>query len=578
MSNAPRLIALSIACILATTAVLAVVSASCGDDDDDPQPLTWEQLRNATYPSSLTPDSDVTLTNGLAVENEDSQPFARLVNVGAFGDIDGEGEEDAAVFLAERSAEGEQTTSLIAVVNDGGEANTDASIELGANVAIRSIKVVDEEILVEAFPTEAVDPASGGATIVSRRYELGRDGLELTDESSEPAEVRSPEDFEYAPEPLPPTSGSETISLTVEPRGVAPFVIGGAEGQRVQISLSSANDSAVLSIQGLSDESQLVPFRDYVTSFEGELPAAQDYAVNVISVNGSPLDVEIEYDIAEPPATPTPAPTPISPPETAADLSSAVPRMFRGLPPVGDAALGDISPTAAGFIPGRAPLRGIAVLSPDDGTVWVENPDEQMETASVIKVPVMVCVMATAEQQGRLVSEWELSLMWPMITQSNNDATDALWSDLGGGPGVAACLDRLGVAGITPYNGPYWGTSTASARGMATLLARLAYGDIVNAEHRAAALEMLVSVISSQRWGVPAGADSSGEEIVGVKDGWYPDEDGWRVNSIGFISPLAPGETPYAIAVMTNLQTTQEYGIVTIEGLAEPVWNDIRAR
>ena len=80
----------------------------------------------------------------------------------------------------------------------------------------------------------------------------------------------------------------------------------------------------------------------------------------------------------------------------------------------------------------------------------------------------MACVMANAEQQGRLVSEWELSLMWPMITQSNNDATDALWSDLGGGPGVAACLSRLGVAGITPYNGPYWGTSTASARGMAS--------------------------------------------------------------------------------------------------------------
>jgi hypothetical protein len=89
---------------------------------------------------------------------------------------------------------------------------------------------------------------------------------------------------------------------------------------------------------------------------------------------------------------------------------------------------------------------------------------------------------------------------------------------------------------------------------------------------------MLVSVISSQRWGVPAGADSSGEEIVGVKDGWYPDDDGWRVNSVGFISPLSPNDVPYAIAVMTNLQTTQEYGIATIEGLAEPVWTDIRAR
>jgi hypothetical protein len=167
--------------------------------------------------------------------------------------------------------------------------------------------------------------------------------------------------------------------------------------------------------------------------------------------------------------------------------------------------------------------------------------------------------------------------MWPMITQSNNDATDALWADLGGGPGVAACLSRLGVAGITPYNGPYWGTSTASARGMATLMSRLAYGNIVNDQHRTAALAMLVSVVPGQRWGVPAGADASSEEIVGVKDGWYPDEDGWRVNSVGFISPLSPEHFPYAIAVMTNRQTTQEYGIATIEGLAQPVWTDMRA-
>jgi hypothetical protein len=577
VSAAPRLIVVAITVVLAVAAVLAVAT-SCGDDDDE-QPLTWQQLRNATYPSSVTPDREITLTNGQAAENEDAQPYARLVSVGAFGDIDGEDGDDTAVLLAERSGDGEQVTSLIAVLNDDGEPNVEGSVELGTNVAIRALEIIDEEIVVEAFPTELVDTTAGQGTIVSRRYKLGRDGLELTDESTGQAEVRSPQDFEFNPEPLTPTpGGTATIDRTLEPRAIAPFMIEGAEGQRVKISLSSAHDSAVLSIQGLGDESQPVPFRDYATSFDAELPGTQDYAVNVISVSGSDLDVTIEYDLAEPPATPSPAPTPISPPQTTSELATAVPRTFEGLPTVADAPLDEISATAAGFIPGRAPLRGIAVLSPDDGVVWVDNPDEEMETASVIKVAVMTCVMASAEQQGRLVSEWELSLMWPMITQSNNDATDALWSELGGGPGMAACLGALSVAGITPYNGPYWGTSTASARGMATLVSRLAYGDIVNAEHRAAALEMLVSVISSQRWGVPAGADSSGEEIVGVKDGWYPDDDGWRVNSVGFISPLSPNDVPYAIAVMTNLQTTQEYGIATIEGLTEPVWTDIRAR
>jgi hypothetical protein len=107
-------------------------------------------------------------------------------------------------------------------------------------------------------------------------------------------------------------------------------------------------------------------------------------------------------------------------------------------------------------------------------------------------------------------------------------------------------------------------------------MSRLAFGEIVNPVHRAVALAMLVSVVPEQRWGIPAGADASGAEIVGVKDGWYPDDDGWRVNSVGFISPIQPGAEPYAIAVMTNYQSTQEYGIETIEGLAIPVYGEFR--
>jgi hypothetical protein len=113
---------------------------------------------------------------------------------------------------------------------------------------------------------------------------------------------------------------------------------------------------------------------------------------------------------------------------------------------------------------------------------------------------------------------------------------------------------------------------------MADLMARLAYGEIVNPAHRAVALALLTSVTPEQRWGVPAGADDSGREIVGVKDGWYPDEAGWRVNSVGFISPIEPGAEPYAIAVMTNFQSTQEAGIETIEGAALPVYQALRGQ
>ena len=568
--------------LLVALAAPAMLIGACGGDDDDDgdnDGLRWAQLRNTSYPSAAYPGEQVALTDGQSRDGGDDGPLiARLVDVGAFGDLGGDNGSDAAVFLAEVVADDQQLVSLVAVVDDAGEPHAEASHEIGVNVVVRGVEIEDDEIVVKAVPAASASEDMTQAQEITQTFQLGRGGLELTDESSQTIDVALPSEFAYQAELLTPTAGgTETLNRSLGPRRIAPYVINGVEGQQVAISVESPNDSAVLSVQGLGDESQIVPFRTYSTDYTAELPATQDYAVRVISVLGSELDVAIEYELGEPPA-PIATPPPAPPPQTTGELASAVPQLFDGAPALSDAALSDVSQTAAAFIPERDPLRGIAVIVPGEELAYVENADEEMETASVIKVVVMACVMHRAEQQGRLVDELELSLMWPMITESNNDATDALWSDLGGGPGVASCLNSLGVNGITPYNGPYWGTSTASARGIATLMAQLAYGDIVIPEHRAAALVMLTSVIPGQRWGVPAGADYSAEEIVGVKDGWYPDDVGWRVNSVGFISPLGFGEAPYAVAVMTNFQTSQEYGIVTIEGLAEPVWNDIRGR
>jgi hypothetical protein len=374
----------------------------------------------------------------------------------------------------------------------------------------------------------------------------------------------------------PPASGAGTVDVTLEPRQAATYVIRGGEGQELSLSAASEFDSAIISVQGLSDDTSVLSRSAYSTSFTGTLPATQDYHVRVLSVAGGELAVQLSYGLtgeAAPTATPAPVPTP----QTVGELAAAVPKSeVSQLRP--EQSLGAVSTEAAAFIVDRAPARGVAVVTADEGLLYAENGDEQLETASVIKVVVMACTMHRAEQQGRLVDEWELTTMWPMIIYSDNDATDALWSDLGGGPAIASCLESLGAGGITPYMGVYWGTSTASARGIATLTGRIAFGDAVNDVHRSVALAMLTSVIPEQRWGVAAGADDSGNEIVGIKDGWYPDDDGWRVNSVGFISPLSRTEEPYAIAVMTNYQSTQEYGIETIEGLALPVYEALRGR
>lgn len=568
--------------MFAIIAVLAVAGlAACSEDSPtvERSALTWSQLRNSTYQSVVTPGSSLTLTDGTLAEptGEGSVPAARLADVGAFGELDQGSSIDSVVFLLEPTGPDAWTTSVAAVLNDDGQPSPAAPQLLGDNVLIRTAEIVDRQLTIRYRPLMPSSEEEGKASEVTRTYTLSDGALGLVDENAEAVAIDPPLSFRYVPEVLASPEGELiTIDRALAAREIAPFVVQAEQGQRLEISIEAPFDSAILSIQGLSDEVQLVGRSAYTTAYSEDISVTQSYSVNVISVAGASTDIQIAFNLTPAQASSGEAPLPVSAPETVEDLALAVPRSAQSSVAAPGETLSALSSDAAVYIQQREPARGIAVVTARDGILYSENGDEQLETASVIKVVVMTCVMARAEQQGRYVNEWELSLMWPMITYSDNDATDVLWNDLGGGPGVAACLESLEVTGITPYDGPYWGTSTASATGFATLMARLAFGELVNPVHRAAALALLTSVIEEQRWGVPAGADESGAEVVGVKNGWYPDDDGWRVNSVGFISPLDANTEPYAIAVMTNYQSTQEYGIETIEGLALPVYEVLR--
>ena len=551
----------------------AVTLFACSDEPSAP-PLSWIQVRNATYPSQIEPGVDLPLQDGALEAPIDSgtRPRAALADVGAFGDLDGDKATDTAVFLVEWHADGSTSTSLAAVLNDGGQPSVASMFPLGQDLYISGVRVEDGEVVVSTRARNTANPDTGTIAEVTRTIELDDNALTISSETTDDVGIRHPNEIRPTWTSLD-AAGGVALQRALAPREAVTFVLRGAADQQLTLEAESAFDSAILSVQGLVDDSTLISRRAYETAVTATLPATQDYIVRLISVAGESLDVSLSYTLTpESPEAGEPLliPTPSDPVE----LALAVPQSEVAIQ--APQPLAALSPPAAGFIADRAPARGIVVITSDQGVVYAENPDEQLETASVIKVVVMACIMHRAEQEGRLVDEWELSLMWPMITASDNDATDILWNELGGGPGVADCLADLGATGITPYYGPYWGTSTASAVGMATFTGRLAFGELVNGVHRAVALAMLTSVIDDQRWGIPAGAEDSGEEIVGVKDGWYPDDDGWRVNSVGFVSPLSPTETPYAIAAMTNYQSTMEYGIATIEGTAMPLYEALR--
>ena len=534
--------------------------------------LEWRALRNAVYPTSLQ-QGTVTLRDGIfeqaAAPGSASLVTVRLADFAGFGRLDGDGAVDAAVILTTSGGGSGVFIDLVAVRNESGVAHPIARVQLGDRVLVREVRVDGGIVVVRLRDRGSGDPLATLTTETVRRYRLVADRLELIDETQAQVPVMPPQDFVYQPQPLSVAAGtSQTVVGALGPAQIASYTLHGEAGQILDLHLRSDFNNAVLSVSGLSDATTLVSRQEYATDRTITLPAAQDYGIRVVGLAGHQLPFTLAVGLRPGPgASPSPRPTggPTLPP---------TPRPSGSPSGSLEHPLETLSEPAHEFLSGRAPTWGIAVVDASDRTVYAENADDQVPTASVVKVLVMLVVLERARAEGRPVSEAELALLWPMITASDNDSTSALWEDIGRGRAVSSYLSAIGVAGITPDPGRSWGVTFASARGMATVLGKLLLGEILDAPSRALALRLMESVISAQRWGISAGARDS--DRVALKNGWYPGDEGWRINSVGIVRP-ATGPS-YAIAVMTDSRPSMSEGVETIEGAAERVRSAIAAR
>ncbi|MSP22177.1 MAG: hypothetical protein EXR66_04060 [Dehalococcoidia bacterium] len=231
--------------------------------------------------------------------------------------------------------------------------------------------------------------------------------------------------------------------------------------------------------------------------------------------------------------------------------------------------LDELAPGVADIIEASGGSVTAAVVVPEYRTIYVANPEVAVPMASIVKLVIMLAVLDAAESEGRTVTAEEIALLDPMVTWSDNDSATWLWDQLGGAAGIDAYLERVVGGGIVPD--PWaWGDSRASGAGVAILLARLAFADLVSSDDRALALNLLAHVSEDQRWGVGGSLVATEGAVVGVKDGWFPVADGWRAGSAGVLVPLpsATGGVAYSIAVLTAQNETLEGGIETIQGIA----------
>ncbi|QFZ76221.1 hypothetical protein GFH48_25790 [Streptomyces fagopyri] len=193
------------------------------------------------------------------------------------------------------------------------------------------------------------------------------------------------------------------------------------------------------------------------------------------------------------------------------------------------------------------------------------------DSASVVKVTVLATLLWDAKKHNRYLTAREQTLTTAMITKSDNAATTTLWNQLG----MTKVKGFLAAAGMTetkPGTNGYWGLTQITVRDEQKLLGLLtAKNSVLSDNSRAYELKLMGKVISSQRWGTPAGAPSS--VAVHVKNGWLSrSTHGWRVHSVGTFNGAGHD---YMITVLTHGNSTMSYGVSTIQGVAKAIHKDL---
>ncbi|MFJ8855295.1 serine hydrolase [Streptomyces sp. NPDC102437] len=220
---------------------------------------------------------------------------------------------------------------------------------------------------------------------------------------------------------------------------------------------------------------------------------------------------------------------------------------------------------------GRKSTTAVALYDRTTKTDCTLRATTKYDSASVVKATVLATLLWDNKKHNRYLTQREINLSTAMITKSDNNATTSLWKQLGVTK-VKAFLKAAGMTHTVPGSGGYWGLTQITAQDELRLLTLLtAKNSVLSDNARAYELGLMRKVVSSQRWGTPAGAPSG--VTVQVKNGWLPRAThGWRVHSIGAFTGKGHD---YAITVLTQDNKTMNDGVNTIQAVARAVHKDL---
>lgn len=179
--------------------------------------------------------------------------------------------------------------------------------------------------------------------------------------------------------------------------------------------------------------------------------------------------------------------------------------------------------------------------------------------ASTVKVSILVGLLM---KQGTLNSSEQANAQ-AMIENSSNTAASALFVELGEKSGLQETFDKLGMTDSKAHE--EWGLSTTTPSDQLKLLNAIFYSsNLLSTSQQSYVRNLMQNVESDQQWGISAGSTN-----FYLKNGWLDEDDGWIINSIGYIPGNNGASDSYTIAVYTDDNSSMQNGENTIEKLAK---------
>jgi beta-lactamase class A len=229
--------------------------------------------------------------------------------------------------------------------------------------------------------------------------------------------------------------------------------------------------------------------------------------------------------------------------------------------------LAQMIPAIAAYVAGRADNVTVAVEDLTTGQIYQFRPGVVENTASTVKVDILATLLTQAQAAARPLTPEEQSLAVPMIEQSLDSAADTLWTQLGPGA-IGAFEQEAGMTSTAPATGGLWGTTTTTAFDrLAMIRALVEPNALLTDASRAYVLDLMEHITPSQDWGATGGVPPG--VTVALKNG-FAVIDGWQINTTGWVN--GDGRD-YLIAVLTNGNASEQYGIDTVNGVSALVWS-----